>query len=69
MIERNPASELSGPRLARRRPQSLTREDIQRLLAQPGGTSPAVLRDRHLCAITGFFGRPTRAASVGDGLP
>ena len=58
MIERNPASELSGPRLARRRPQSLSRQDIQQLLAQPGGTR--CYRDRHLCAITGSFARPTR---------
>jgi integrase/recombinase XerD len=48
MIERNPASELSGPPLAKRRPQPLSRQDIQRLLAQPRGTSPAALRDRAL---------------------
>jgi integrase len=48
MIERNPASELSSPRLTTRRPQSLSHEDIQQLLAQPRGTSPAALRDRAL---------------------
>jgi integrase/recombinase XerD len=48
MIERNPASELTGPRLAKRRPQSLSRRDIHQLLAQPRGTSPAALRDRAL---------------------
>jgi integrase/recombinase XerD len=48
MIERNPASELRGPRLAQRRPPSLSRQDIQQLLAQPRGTSPAALRDRAL---------------------
>jgi integrase/recombinase XerD len=48
MIKRNPASELSSPRLAKRRPQSLSRQDIQQLLAQPRGTSPAALRDRAL---------------------
>jgi integrase/recombinase XerD len=48
MIERNPASELSSPRLGKRRPQSLSRQDIQQLLAQPRGTSPAALRDRAL---------------------
>ena len=48
MIQRNPASELSAPRLAKRRPQSLSRQDIQQLLAQPRGTSPAALRDRAL---------------------
>jgi integrase/recombinase XerD len=35
-------------RLAKRRPQSLSRQDIQQLLAQPRGTSPAALRDRAL---------------------
>jgi hypothetical protein len=48
MIERNPASELSAPRLATRRPQSLSRQDIQQLLAQPRGTSAVALRDRAL---------------------
>jgi integrase/recombinase XerD len=48
MIERNPAIELRAPRLAKRRPQSLTRQEIQQLLAQPRGTSPAALRDRAL---------------------
>jgi len=48
MIERNPASELTGPRLAKRRPQSISRRDIHQLLAQPRGTSPAALRDRAL---------------------
>jgi integrase/recombinase XerD len=48
MIERDPASELTSPALAKRRPQSLSRQDIQQLLAQPRGTSPAPLRDRAL---------------------
>jgi integrase/recombinase XerD len=48
IIERNPASELSSARLAKRRPQPLSRQDIQRLLAQPRGTSPAALRYRAL---------------------
>jgi integrase/recombinase XerD len=48
LITHNPASELSSPRLATRRPQSLSRQDIQQLLAQPRGTSPAALRDRAL---------------------
>jgi integrase/recombinase XerD len=48
MIECNPAIELRAPRLAKRRPQSLTRQEIKQLLAQPRGTSPAALRDRAL---------------------
>lgn len=47
-IERNPAAELKGPRLQQRGPQSLSREEVGRLLAQPAGTSPAALRDRAL---------------------
>jgi integrase/recombinase XerD len=35
-------------RLAQRRPPSLSRRDIQQLLAQPRGNSPAGLRDRAL---------------------
>ena len=46
MIERNPALELKGPRVAKRRPRSLTRQEIGQLLAQPRGTSPVALRDR-----------------------
>ena len=48
MIERNPAIELKGPPLAKRRPQSLTRQEIEQLLAQPRGTRPAAQRDRAL---------------------
>jgi integrase/recombinase XerD len=48
LVEHNPASELSSPVLAKRRPQSLSRQDIRQLLAQPRGTSPAALRDRAL---------------------
>jgi len=48
MIQHSPASELSAPRLATPRPQSLSREDIQQLLAAPRGTSAAALRDRAL---------------------
>src|SRR5450631_829407 len=48
MIKHNPASELSSPRLATHRPQALSRQDIQQLLAQPRGSGPAALRDRAL---------------------
>ncbi len=40
MIERNPTIELRGPRLGKRRPKALTRQEIQRLLAQPRGRAP-----------------------------
>ena len=48
LITHNPASELSSPTLAKRRPQSLSRQEIQQLLAQPRDTTPAALRDRVL---------------------
>ncbi len=48
VIKHNPASELSSPALAKRRPQSLSRQEIQQLLAQPRSTTPAALRDRAL---------------------
>ena len=37
---------LSGPKLARRLPQSLTTEEVGRLLSSPSGGDPASLRDR-----------------------
>ena len=50
MIERNPTIELKGPRLAKRRPQSVTRQEIEQLLqpsraARPR-TASAALRMR-----------------------
>ena len=62
MIERNPALELKGPRLAKRRPQSLTRREIEQLLAQPRGTSPAALRDRALLQL--LYGCGLRASEA-----
>jgi integrase/recombinase XerD len=62
MLERNPALELKGPRLAKRRPQSLTRQEIEQLLAQPRGTSPAALRDRALLEL--LYGCGLRASEA-----
>jgi integrase/recombinase XerD len=62
MIERNPAIELKGPRLAKRRPRSLTRQEIGQLLAQPRGTSPAALRDRVLLEL--LYGCALRASEA-----
>jgi integrase/recombinase XerD len=62
MIERNPTVELKGPRLAKRRPQSLTRQEIEQLLAQPRGTSPAALRDRALLEL--LYGCGLRASEA-----
>src|SRR5690606_25341532 len=48
IIDRDPTAELKGPPRGRRLPKVLTRAEVQHLLAQPRGTSPAALRDRAL---------------------
>ena len=48
LIEHDPAAELRGPRSRARLPHVLSRDEINRLLSQPVGTSPAALRDRAL---------------------
>jgi integrase/recombinase XerD len=47
-IEHDPTADLRGPRKQQRLPRVLTREQVARLLAQPGGTEPLALRDRAL---------------------
>src|SRR3954454_6155999 len=42
----DPTAALSAPRRGRKLPQVLTRDEVNRLLAQPQGTEPASLRDR-----------------------
>ena len=44
----DPLIELAAPRTERALPHALSIEDIERLLAQPGGTEPLPLRDRAL---------------------
>jgi integrase/recombinase XerD len=48
ILSSDPTSELRAPRSRGRLPKVLTRDEIQRLLQQPRGTSPAALRDRAL---------------------
>jgi integrase/recombinase XerD len=48
ILDRDPAADLRPPRPRGRLPKVLSRDEIQRLLAQPTGTSPAALRDRAL---------------------
>ena len=48
IIGHDPTAELRPPRSRGRLPKVLTRDEINRLLAQPRGTSPAALRDRAL---------------------
>ncbi len=47
-IEHDPTAELRGPRRRARLPNVLSRDEVQQLLAQPLGSSPAALRDRAL---------------------
>jgi integrase/recombinase XerD len=46
MIEHDPTAELRGPRKTQRLPRVLSRDQVARLLAEPKGTEPRVLRDR-----------------------
>jgi integrase/recombinase XerD len=48
IIDHDPTTELRPPRSRGRLPKVLTRDEVNRLLAQPTGTSPAALRDRAL---------------------
>jgi integrase/recombinase XerD len=53
---------LSGPRLARRLPQSLTSAEVGRLLASPSGGGPAALRDRALLEL--FYSSGLRVSEL-----
>jgi integrase/recombinase XerD len=48
IIGHDPTAELRPPRSPGRLPKVLSRDEVNRLLAQPQGTSPAALRDRAL---------------------
>lgn len=48
IIDHDPTAELRPPRPADRLPKVLSRDEVNRLLAQPRGSSPAALRDRAL---------------------
>ncbi|HVS29007.1 MAG TPA: site-specific tyrosine recombinase XerD [Solirubrobacteraceae bacterium] len=48
VLEDDPTAQLKAPRKSQRLPQVLGRADVNRLLAQPTGDSPAALRDRAL---------------------
>jgi integrase/recombinase XerD len=53
---------LSGPKLARRLPQSLTAAEVGRLLASPCGGDPASLRDRGLLEL--FYSSGLRVSEL-----
>lgn len=46
LLDHNPASEVTAPKLERRLPDVLERDEIERLLAAPAGDDPLHLRDR-----------------------
>jgi integrase/recombinase XerD len=48
VIEHDPTADLRGPRKPQRLPRVLTRDEVQRLLAQPQGQGALALRDRAL---------------------
>src|SRR5207248_7135883 len=48
ILEHDPTSELRAPRSRGRLPKVLSRDEVQRLLAQPRGSSPGAVRDRAL---------------------
>ncbi|HZE05200.1 MAG TPA: site-specific tyrosine recombinase, partial [Solirubrobacteraceae bacterium] len=48
IVDHDPTAELRPPRARGRLPKVLTRDEVNRLLAQPTGRSPGALRDRAL---------------------
>ena len=46
LIVDDPTAHIRAPRQSRRLPKVLTREEVNKLLAQPTGTEPSALRDR-----------------------
>ena len=48
ILESDPTGDLRAPRSRERLPKVLSRDEVNRLLAQPRGISPAALRDRAL---------------------
>jgi integrase/recombinase XerD len=48
ILDHDPTAELRPPRSGGRLPKVLSRDEVNRLLEQPRGTSPAALRDRAL---------------------
>jgi len=51
LIAHDPTADLHGPRKPQRLPKVLSRDEIRRLLEQPRGAGPLVLRDRALLEV------------------
>ena len=54
---------LTGPKLGRRLPGTLSHEEVSRLLAAPGGGDPPALRDRALLEL--FYSSGLRVSELG----
>jgi integrase/recombinase XerD len=48
VIEHDPTADVRGPRKQQRLPRVLSRDEVNRLLAQPSGSGPLAVRDRAL---------------------
>lgn len=69
LIEDDPTAQLRAPRQSRQLPQVLSREEVGRLLEQPGGTAPPALRDRALLEVMyacGLRASEATGLEVGD---
>jgi integrase/recombinase XerD len=65
MIEHDPTADLRGPRGPARLPKVLSRDEVARLLSQPRGPGPLVLRDRALLELMYACGlRASEATSL-----
>jgi integrase/recombinase XerD len=65
MIEHDPTADLRGPRGPARLPKVLSRDEVARLLSQPSGAGPLVLRDRALLELMYACGlRASEATSL-----
>src|SRR3954447_11729725 len=68
-IEDDPAARLQTPRRGRKLPEVLSYAEVQRLLAQPRGEEPTVLRDRALLELmyaSGLRASETISLEVSD---
>ena len=69
LLDGDPTASLTAPRRGHKLPQVLSRGEVERLLAQPQGTTPSALRDRALLELMYACGlRASEAVSleVGD---
>jgi integrase/recombinase XerD len=68
-IEDDPAARLDTPRRGKRLPEVLSYGEVQRLLAQPRGDEPVILRDRALLELmyaSGLRASETTGLEIGD---